>query len=132
MVPARRRPVARWACRCQAVRAARRCEPRSEPARLAVQGKLVRNKGPWKNIDDLETAVAEYIDSLNPARDAFGQVVRGRSIADTMRLMAENPEMEEVILVSGRDWRVDVPYSDRSIASQQRESRVGQQPRHVT
>jgi putative transposase len=29
---------------------------------------LVRNKGPWKNIDDLEIAVAEYIDWYNHRR----------------------------------------------------------------
>ncbi|GAA3165351.1 hypothetical protein GCM10010531_17300 [Blastococcus jejuensis] len=29
---------------------------------------LVRNKGPWKGIDDLEIAVAEYIDSFNHRR----------------------------------------------------------------
>ncbi len=28
----------------------------------------VRNKGPWKNIDDLEIAVAEYIDFFNHRR----------------------------------------------------------------
>ena len=26
------------------------------------KAELVRNKGPWKGIDDLEIAVAEYID----------------------------------------------------------------------
>ena len=29
---------------------------------------LIRNKGPWKNIDDLEIAVAEYIDWFNHRR----------------------------------------------------------------
>jgi putative transposase len=29
---------------------------------------LVRNKGPWKNIDDLEIATAEYIDWFNHRR----------------------------------------------------------------
>ncbi len=29
------------------------------------KAELVRNKGPWKNIDDLEIAVAEYIDWIN-------------------------------------------------------------------
>lgn len=29
------------------------------------KAELVRNKGPWKNIDDLEIAVAEYIDWFN-------------------------------------------------------------------
>jgi putative transposase len=32
------------------------------------KAELVRNKGPWKNIDDLEIAVAEYIDWLNHRR----------------------------------------------------------------
>ena len=29
------------------------------------KAELVRNRGPWKNIDDLEIAVAEYIDWFN-------------------------------------------------------------------
>jgi len=29
------------------------------------KAELVRNLGPWKNIDDLEIAVAEYIDWFN-------------------------------------------------------------------
>jgi putative transposase len=29
------------------------------------KAELVRNRGPWKNIDDLEVAVAEYIDWFN-------------------------------------------------------------------
>ena len=32
------------------------------------KAELVRNKGPWKNIDDLELAVAEYIDWFNHRR----------------------------------------------------------------
>ncbi len=32
------------------------------------RAELVRNKGPWKNIDDLEIAVAEYIDWFNHGR----------------------------------------------------------------
>lgn len=29
------------------------------------KAELVRNRGPWKHIDDLEIAVAEYIDWFN-------------------------------------------------------------------
>ncbi len=32
------------------------------------KAELVRNKGPWKNIDDLEITVAEYIDWFNHRR----------------------------------------------------------------
>ena len=32
------------------------------------KAELVRNKGPWKSIDDLEIAVAEYIDWFNHRR----------------------------------------------------------------
>ena len=32
------------------------------------KAELVRNKGPWKGIDDLEFAVAEYIDWFNHRR----------------------------------------------------------------
>ena len=32
------------------------------------KAELVRNKGPWKNIDDLEFAVAEYVDWFNHRR----------------------------------------------------------------
>lgn len=33
-----------------------------------LKAELVRNKGPWKNIDDLEIATAEYIDWFNHRR----------------------------------------------------------------
>jgi len=33
------------------------------------KAELVRNRGPWKNIDDLEIAVAEYIDWSRYAGD---------------------------------------------------------------
>src|SRR6195952_1308744 len=32
------------------------------------KAELVRNKGPWKSIDDLEIAVAEYVDWFNHRR----------------------------------------------------------------
>ncbi len=32
------------------------------------KAELVRNRGPWKNIDDLEIAVAEYVDWFNHRR----------------------------------------------------------------
>ena len=32
------------------------------------KAELLRNRGPWKNIDDLEFAVAEYIDWFNHRR----------------------------------------------------------------
>ena len=32
------------------------------------KAELVRNRGPWKGIDDLEIAVAEYIDRFNHRR----------------------------------------------------------------
>ncbi|GAF45557.1 hypothetical protein RW1_022_01370 [Rhodococcus wratislaviensis NBRC 100605] len=32
------------------------------------KAELIRNKGPWKSIDDLEFAVAEYIDWFNHRR----------------------------------------------------------------
>jgi len=32
------------------------------------KAELVRNKGPWRSIDDLEVAVAEYIDWYNHRR----------------------------------------------------------------
>ena len=37
------------------------------------KAELVRNKGPWKSIDDLEIAVAEYIDWFNHRR-LYGQI----------------------------------------------------------
>lgn len=37
------------------------------------KAELVRNKGPWKSIDDLEIAVAEYIDWFNHRR-LHGQI----------------------------------------------------------
>lgn len=32
------------------------------------KAELVRNRGPWKNIDELETAIAEYVDWFNHKR----------------------------------------------------------------
>jgi putative transposase len=32
------------------------------------KAELVRNRGPWKHIDDLEIAIAEYIDWFNYRR----------------------------------------------------------------
>lgn len=32
------------------------------------KAELIRNRGPWKGIDDLEIAVAEYIDWFNHRR----------------------------------------------------------------
>ncbi|WP_170181466.1 integrase core domain-containing protein [Haloactinospora alba] len=32
------------------------------------KAELIRNKGPWRGIDDVETAVAEYIDWFNQRR----------------------------------------------------------------
>jgi transposase InsO family protein len=40
------------------------------------KAELVRNKGPWKSIDDLEIAVAEYIDWFNHRR--HGEIGLGR------------------------------------------------------
>ena len=33
-----------------------------------LKAELIRNRGPWKGIDDLEIAVAEYIDWFNHRR----------------------------------------------------------------
>jgi putative transposase len=38
------------------------------------KAELVRNRGPWKGIDDLEIAVAEYIDWFNHRR-LHGEIV---------------------------------------------------------
>ena len=32
------------------------------------KAELVRNRGPWKNIDELEIAIAEYVDWFNHKR----------------------------------------------------------------
>jgi hypothetical protein len=45
-----------------------KCRASASPAGgrpFLVGDQLVRNKGPWKNIDDLEIAIAEYIDWFN-------------------------------------------------------------------
>ena len=36
--------------------------------RSLFKAELIRNKGPWRSIDDLEIAVAEYIDWFNHRR----------------------------------------------------------------
>lgn len=40
------------------------------PAALpwGVEAELIRNHGPWKNIEDLEIATAEYVDWFNHRR----------------------------------------------------------------
>ncbi|MEN8705231.1 MAG: integrase core domain-containing protein [Nocardioides marinisabuli] len=40
----------------------------AEAFNALLTAELIRNKGPWKNIDDLEIAVAEYIDWFNHRR----------------------------------------------------------------
>ena len=40
----------------------------ADPTNSLFKAELVRNKGPWKSIDDLEIAVAEYIDWFNHRR----------------------------------------------------------------
>lgn len=40
----------------------------AEALNSQVKAELIRNNGPWKNIDDLEIAVAEYIDWFNHRR----------------------------------------------------------------
>lgn len=40
----------------------------AEALNSLFKAELVRNKGPWKSIDDLEIAVAEYIDWCNQKR----------------------------------------------------------------
>ena len=45
----------------------------TEALNSLFKAELVRNKGPWKNIDDLEIAVAEYIDWFNHRR-LHGQI----------------------------------------------------------
>ena len=40
----------------------------AEASNSLFKAELVRNRGPWKSIDDLEIAVAEYIDWFNHRR----------------------------------------------------------------
>ena len=40
----------------------------AEALNSLFKAELVRNRGPWKNIDDLEIATAEYIDWYNHRR----------------------------------------------------------------
>ena len=42
--------------------------PMAEAFNSLFKAELVRNKGPWRSIDDLEIAVAEYIDWFNHRR----------------------------------------------------------------
>jgi putative transposase len=37
------------------------------------KAELIRNKGPWRSIDDLEIAVAEYVDWFNQRR-LYGEI----------------------------------------------------------
>ncbi|MEU7884447.1 IS3 family transposase [Microbispora bryophytorum] len=37
-------------------------------AKVVPKAELIRNKGPWRGIDDVEIAVAEYIDWYNHRR----------------------------------------------------------------
>lgn len=40
----------------------------AEALNSLFKGELIRNRGPWKNIDDLEIAVAEWVDWYNHRR----------------------------------------------------------------
>ena len=40
----------------------------AEAVNSLFKAELIRHKGPWKNIDDLEIAVAEYVDWFNHRR----------------------------------------------------------------
>ena len=40
----------------------------AEALNSLVKAELIRNRGPWRGIDDLEIAVAEYIDWYNNRR----------------------------------------------------------------
>ena len=46
----------------------RRINALAEAFDSLFEAELVRNKGPWRSIDDLEIAVAEYIDWFNHRR----------------------------------------------------------------
>ena len=53
------------------------------------KAELVRNKGPWKNIDDLEIAVAEYIDWFNHRR-LHGAITDGPSYTTPAEFEADH------------------------------------------
>ena len=68
------------------------------------KAELVRNTGPWKNIDDLEIAVAEYIDwfnhrrlhgeiGLDPTRRTRGQLLPAQHRGDYRRRVSSEPPL---------------------------------------
>ncbi|NYJ19551.1 transposase InsO family protein [Leifsonia psychrotolerans] len=50
----------------------------AEALNSLFKAELIRNRGPWKGIDDLEIAVAEYIDWYNHRR-LHGEIEYSRS-----------------------------------------------------
>ena len=57
------------------------------------KAELIRNKGPWKGIDDVEIAVAEYIDWFNH-RHRHGEIGMVPPVEYEEQHYGENPVVE--------------------------------------
>ena len=57
------------------------------------KAELIRNKGPWKGIDDVEIAVAEYIDWFNH-RHRHGEIGMVPPVEHEAQHYSENPVVE--------------------------------------
>jgi putative transposase len=57
------------------------------------KAELIRNKGPWKGIDDVEIAVAEYIDWFNHRR-LHGEIGMVPPVEYEQQYYSENPVMK--------------------------------------
>ena len=57
------------------------------------KAELIRNKGPWKSIDDVEIAVAECIDWFNHRR-LHGEIGMVPPVEHEQRYYSKNPVMK--------------------------------------
>ena len=65
----------------------------AEALNSLFKAELIRNKGPWKGIDDVEIAVAEYIDWFNHRR-LHGEIGMVPPVEYELQYYSENPVIE--------------------------------------
>jgi len=63
------------------------------------KAELIRNRGPWKNLDEVEIAVAEYVDWFNHRRlhGEIGLVPPAELEADFYRHESDSAEVEALV-----------------------------------
>ena len=112
----------------------------AEALNSLFKAELIRNKGPWRSIDDLEIAVAEYIDWFNyrrlhgeigtiPAVEYEHDHYRPPPRTDDRRRVSSEPPLNpardsrELARNSGRDGRYQPGAAQRLAVSRRRRPR---------